>query len=202
MPSRFLHAALAALAMVFVAQPAHAQQFSDSYQYIDAIRKGDGAKVMQILTDTNGSIINAKDRSSGEGALHIVTRQGDSTWIRFLIQKGANPNIADGRGNTPLMIAVETGFFEGVQILIRYDANVNQGNSSGETPLIRAVQLRKVEMVRLLLDSGADPDKTDNVAGHSARDYARLDPRMPANIAKMLADAPKVDRPSVSGPRL
>lgn len=188
--------------MLFVAAPAHAQHFSDSYQFLEAIKKQDGTKVMQVLTDSNGSIINARDKATGEGALHIVTRQQDSTWLRFLIQKGANPNIQDNNGTTPMMIAVELGYIEGVQILIRYGANVNLANSSGETPLIRAVQLRKLELVRILLEAGADPDKADHLAGQSARDYARIDTRMPASIAKLLADAPKVNRSAVSGPKL
>lgn len=202
MPSRFLHAALAAIAMLLVAAPAHAQHFSDSFQFLEAIRKQDGTKAMQLISDSNGSIVNTRDRSTGDGALHIIVRQGDSTWLRYLIQKGANPNIQDGRGNTPMMLAVETGYAEGVQILIVYRANVDLANSSGETPLIRAVQLRKLDMVRLLLDAGADPDRTDHIAGQSARDYARLDRRMPASIAKMIADAPKVNRGAMTGPKL
>lgn len=200
--SRLLHTLIAALALLLVSSPARAQQFSDSYQFIEAIKKQDGGKVMQILTDTNGSVINTKDKSNGEGALHIVARQGDSTWLRYLIQKGANPNIQDDRGNTPMMIAVELSYAEGVQILLRYGANVNLANSSGETPLIRAVQLRKLDLVRILLEGGADPDKPDNLAGQSARDYARIDRRMPPSIAKLLADAPKVNRATVSGPKL
>lgn len=202
MPSSFLRAALAALAMLFVATPAHAQQFSDSYQFLEAIKKQDGAKVMKILTDTNSGIINTRDRGTGEAALHIIVRQGDSTWLRYLIQKGANPNIQDGRGNTPMMIAVESNYVEGVQILLRYGGNSNLANSSGETPLIRAVQQRKPEMVRILLEGGADPDKTDNVAGQSARDYAKSDTRMPASIVKLITEAPKVKRAAVSGPTL
>lgn len=202
MPSRLFHAAAAALALLIAAAPAHAQQFSDSYQYIEAIKKQDGTKVMQMLTDSNGGIIDARDQSSGDGALHIIVRQGDGTWLRYLIQKGANPNIQDRRGNTPLMIAVETNYTEGLQILINYKADVNAANASGETPLIRAVQQRKFNMVRLLLDAGADPDKTDNLAGQSARDYARIDPRMPSSIAKALADAPKVSRGGMTGPKL
>jgi ankyrin repeat protein len=202
MPSRFLHAALAAIAMLLVAAPAHAQHFSDSFQFLEAIRKQDGTKAMQLISDSNGNILNTRDRSTGDAALHIIVRQGDSTWLRYLIQKGANPNIQDGRGNTPMMIAVETGYAEGVQILIVYHANVDLPNASGETPLIRAVQLRKADMVRLLLDAGADPDRADHISGQSARDYVRLDRRMPASIAKMIEDAPKVNRTSVSGPKL
>lgn len=202
MSSKLLGAALAAAAALLVAAPAHAQRFSDSYEFLQAIRKGDGTKVMQVLTDTNGGIIDSKDRSTGEAALHIVTRQGDSTWLRFLLQKGANANIQDGRGNTPMMIAVETGYVDGIQILIRYNANVDVPNNSGETPLIRAVQLRKVDLVRTLLDAGADPDRADHIAGQSARDYARIDRRMPVSITKMLEDAPKVSRSGMTGPKL
>ena len=202
MPSKLFHTAIAALVLLLVSSPAHAQQFSDSYSFLEAIKKQDGGKVMKILTDTNGSVINAKDRATGEGALHIVARQGDSTWLRYLIQKGANPNIQDGRGNTPMMIAVETGYAEGVQILIRYGGNANLGNSSGETPLIRAVQMRKLDMVRILLEGGANPDQADIISGQSARDYVRIDRRMPPSITKLIEDAPKVNRSTVTGPKL
>ena len=42
-------------------------------------------------------------------------------------------------------------------------------------------------MVKLLLDAGADPDRTDNVAGYSARDYASRDPRS-RDILKLIND--------------
>ena len=186
---------------MLVSTPAFAQHFSDSYQFLEAVRKQDGTKVMKLITDTNGSIVNTRDRATGEAALHIVARQGDAVYLRYLIQKGANPNIQDGRGNTPMIVCVETGFEEGVQILLTYKANVNLANSSGETPLIRAVQLRKTSLVRILLAAGADPDRADVISGQSARDYARIDTRSP-QIAKLLADAPRVQNSGIAGPRL
>ncbi|WP_164088276.1 ankyrin repeat domain-containing protein, partial [Stenotrophomonas maltophilia] len=71
-----------------------------------------------------------------------------------------NPNLQDGRGNTPLIIAAERGWGEGVGILLKYGANVNTANASGETPLIRAVQVHDIEVVRQLLTAGANPDRT------------------------------------------
>jgi len=198
--SRVLRVATAALALA-AATPAAAQQFSESYQFIEAIRDGDGNKVNTILRDTNNMVINAKSRDGSEGALHIVAKRGDAVYLRFLLQKQANPNLQDGRGNTPLIVAVNAGFVEAIKILVLYKANVNMGNASGETPLIRAVQLRNAEMVRTLLEAGADPDKADLLAGMSARDYAKSDSRSPT-IAKLLADAPKVNRNSVAGPKL
>jgi hypothetical protein len=52
-------------------------------------------------TCPGASIINTRDVTSGE-ALHIVIKRGDETYLRFLLQKGADPNLRDGRGNTPL----------------------------------------------------------------------------------------------------
>lgn len=198
---RAFRAAAAASVLLLAATPACAQHFSDSYQFLEAVRKGDGTKVMQLMTETNGNIVNTKSRETGEAALHIIAKNGDSVYLRYLIQKGANPNIQDASGNTPMLIAVNSGFDEGVSILITYRANVNLANSAGETPLIRAVQLRKRDLVTTLLAAGADPDRADVIAGKSARDYAREDTRSPA-IAKLLADAPKAKPSNVAGPRL
>lgn len=197
-----LAAATAAAALLITIAPASAQNFSDSYQFLEAVRKGDGTKVMQLMTDTNGSIVNTKNRETGEAALHIIAKSGDTTYLRFLLQKGANPNIQDRDGNTPMMIAVNSSFVEGVLILIIYKGDVNVRNSSGETPLIRAVQLRNTELVRELLKAGADPDRADNIAGLTARDYAKADRRSPT-IQKLLADAPKLgarNSATVAGP--
>jgi len=192
-----------AAALVALAAPtaASAQNFSEGYQFLEAVKKADGNKVNEILGKPGSSIVNTKDRDSGQSALHIVTEREDPTYMRFLLQKGANPNITDKNGNSPLMSAVGKGFGEGVDIMIRYGGSVNLANSSGETPLIRAVQIHNVDIIRKLLDAGADPDKTDTLAGKSARDYAIEDRRFPG-IAKILSDAPKKKaNAAVAGPR-
>jgi uncharacterized protein len=170
-----LSIALAAAAML-AAQPAMAQ-FSDSYNFLKAVKDRNGAEAEKFLNEPGTVIINTKDDGSGETALHIVTARRDTTWLAFLLQKGANPNLADRKGVTPLMVATQLGFAEGAATLLKYKANVDGSNRSGETALIRAVQLRNPEMVRLLLKAGANPDKRDSVAGLSARDYAAQDGR-------------------------
>ena len=122
-------------------------------------------------------------------ALHIVVARRDNIWVGFLLQKGANPNIADKEGVTPLMLATQLRFVDGVRTLLAKKAKVDETNKQGETALIRAVQLRDSELVRLLLANGADPDRTDSLAGKSARDYATLDRR----AASILAEIEKAD---------
>jgi uncharacterized protein len=191
----------AATALALLAVPAAAQQFSEGYEFLKAVRDTDGAKVNKILLDRSLRIVNTKDRGTGEGALHIVARRSDALYLRALLQvDDINANLQDGRGNTALLIAVEQNWSEGVGILIRYRANVNLANSRGETPLIRAVQMHNADIVRQLLEAKADPDRADFGSGKSARDYAREGTRWP-NIAKLLADAPRAgQKTGTTGP--
>ena len=192
----------AAAALVLAATPAAAQHFSDSYEFLEAVRKADGNKVNTFLQDKTLRIVNTKDRNTGEGALHIVIKRSDATYLTVLInQPDINVNLQDREGNTPLLIAAERGWEAGVNALVAKNANVNLANSGGVTPLIRAVQVHDIEIVRTLLDAGADPDKADFGGGLTAREYARQEARYP-QIAKLLADAPKVKTRAVAGPKL
>ncbi len=164
-----LVAALAA----FVAVPVSAQLFSEGYEFLKAVKDRDGDAVTEALNKPGTTIVNTRDLTSGQTAMHIVTERRDLVWIRFLSQRGANPNIRDKRGVAPVQVAVTLGFVEGVEALIKAGAEININDSAGETPLISAVHRRDVPMVRLLLEKGANPDATDN-SGRSARDYVEL----------------------------
>lgn len=189
------------LVLIALATPAAAQQQSASYKFLEAVRKADGNTVNQMLGEPGQHVIDARDRATGETALHIVAKRGDALYTRVLLSNGADPNVRDPRGATPLLVAVDAGASEVVAALIARRANVDLGNSAGETPLIHAVQLRNLELVRTLLAAGANPDATDNVAGLSARDYARRDTRSPA-ILKTITETKAVTRRAVAGPKL
>src|SRR3546814_17745091 len=90
-----------------------------------------------------GTIINTRDSTTGETALHIVIARRDAVWVNFLLGKGARPDIADNKGTTPLMLATQLRFLDGVQLLLANGAQVDKANDRGETPLIRAVQLHE-----------------------------------------------------------
>lgn len=173
-------AALAALAFA-LAVPAMAQ-FSDSYNFLKAVRDREGEKAEKFISE-NGFDINTKDDGTGETALHIVTQRRDLQWLVYLLSKQAKPNVSDKKGVTPLMLASQLNWTDGAALLLKMGAEIDAANRSGETALIRAVQLRNTEMVKLLVKSGANPDKQDSVAGYSARDYATQDGRGNAILA-------------------
>ncbi|MES2055656.1 MAG: ankyrin repeat domain-containing protein [Pseudomonadota bacterium] len=180
---------------------AHAQQQSESYKFLQAVRDSKGDDVLKMLNQPGSRIINTRDIGTREGALHIVVKRGDAVYLRFLLQQQADPNLRDGDGNTPLALAVNGGQPALVDILIAAKANVNLGNSRGETPLILAVQRRDVATARSLIAAGADPDQPDLLAGMSARDYAHDDKRSQI-MAKLIDETPKKPRQAVSGPKL
>jgi hypothetical protein len=192
---------LAAMIAIGGAMPA-AAQFSDSYKFLKAVRDADGTEVEKSLKTLSSTLINTRDYNTGEAALHIVVKRRDMTWLSFLLGRGANPDIRDNEGNTPLTMAAQLGFTEGAELLLREGAGINQGNNSGETALIIATQQRDVPMVRMLIANGADPRKADRIAGKSAHDYAAEDARSAA-VLKILDAAPPVKaKPQMSGPKL
>jgi uncharacterized protein len=163
----------AVAAMITLAAPASAQNFSEGFAFLKAVKERDGTEATDALNRPGSTVVNARDLASGEGALHIVTQRRDAIWLRFLIAKGANANLANKRGVTPLQLATNLGWTEGVEILVKAGASVDLTNDAGETPLISAVHRRDAALVRVLLKAGADPARSDN-SGRSARDYAQL----------------------------
>ena len=167
-------ATFAALAAgLALAAPVAAQQMSEGYEFLKAVKGRDGTKVTEALDKPGSTVVNARDISTGESALHLIVDRRDATWLRFLLGKGANPNLADKNGETALQRASSLGWSDGVEILVHAGASIDVSNSAGETPLIAAVHRRDTALVRTLLAAGANPDRSDN-SGRSARDYAEL----------------------------
>lgn len=198
MTTKRLTALLGSLALGLMVPGAAQAQFSDNYNFLKAVKDKDGQKVTDLIQKPGSTVINSRDVTSGENALHIVVARRDATWLTFLLAKGANPNLTDNDGNTPLMDAVQGRFEEGVRTLLQYKAQVDKVNDNGETPLIRAVQLRDVALVRLLVAQGANPDKRDSIAGMSAKDYAQRDTRTPGLTEAL--DAAKSSTVKPAGP--
>ena len=169
-----------------IAAPVSAQRTTPGADLVEAVKKSDGDKATQLLSTRPGVIVDTKD-ADGNTGLIIAINRSDEQWTGFLLNKGADPNVAGKGGDTPLIAASRVGFETAIGWLISLGARVDTANRMGETPLIVAVQQRDTAIVRLLLNAGANPDKTDNAAGYSARDYASRDPRA-RDILKLIED--------------
>jgi ankyrin repeat protein len=198
--SRILKAAFAAAILISLNPVSTgAQGYSESYKFLKAVKERDGAAAEGLLTGAGARLVNAKDVSSGEGALHVVARERDLSWLRFMLSKGARPDLQNKEGDTPLILATQLGWQEGATALLGAGAKVDAYNSRGETPLILAVHKRDLSMIRLLLARGADPKKADRTAGYSALDYAKRDDRSGAMVR--LLEAAQPAKPVAGPPR-
>jgi ankyrin repeat protein len=93
---------------------------------------------------------------------------------RALIAAGADVNLGNGGGYTPLMFAAGDGKIALVKLLLAAHAAVDARNDVGATALWLAAMRGRVDVVKLLVAAGADTHAT-NKYGRSVRDMA--DPR-------------------------
>lgn len=191
---------LGAICLSVLAVPAGAQFANTGYSFIQAVRERDGSKATELLKAPGSTVINFRD-DRGEGALHILAGRRDLEWLSFMIANKADVNLANRTGDTPLIIAARVGFLEGVDLLLRSRAQVDRANRLGETALIIAVQQRQMPVVRRLVEAGADPNRTDNATGRSARDYAKVDARG-AEMLRIMDQAKPKAPAVVAGPKL
>lgn len=79
--------------------------------------------------------------------------------ISLLIKYGANPNICDAEGATPLHWAADASdddTCEAIECLLNSGANLDQADNKSRTALYRATDNEDEVVVRLLLARGAD----------------------------------------------
>ena len=188
---------LAAMGAVLMAAPAHAQTQADSEIFLAAVEAQDNNKVVDLATRKGRAVINSRGYS-GVTPLTVAVRKRLGTYVNFLLQKGADPNLAEKNGDTALMIAARSGYLEGINSMLTAAAQVDATNRQGETALIIAVQNRQIAATKRLLEAGASPTRTDNASGLSARDYAARDRR--SGELLRLIDLVKAKPKFVAGP--
>ncbi|MFC1781686.1 ankyrin repeat domain-containing protein, partial [Planctomycetota bacterium] len=105
----------------------------------------------------------AEDAEPPTNPLHEAAEAGDIEQIKQLISEGAEIDLRDNRGNTPLYNAAANGRLEVAELLIENGADVNAG-----TPLQAACESGNKELAELLIDKGADVNAKNIFPLHGA----------------------------------
>jgi hypothetical protein len=85
-----------------------------------------GEKLAKALIEKKKIPINVIDDLSGSTALLLATNQNNVDAVKFLLKLGANPNVFDNSGWTPLLSAADEGNSEIVDILLANKADIKQ----------------------------------------------------------------------------
>ena len=94
-------------------------------------------QAVKFFAKSGVAIVNQKN-IGGATALHIASRNGSVEIAKILIENGANVNVADNEGWTPIMRAALSKNPELIKIFLNVGADPRKMNSSGETAIIHA----------------------------------------------------------------
>lgn len=109
-------------------------------------------KLIKMLLESPKIDIEQRDKDSNTPIIS-ATGYKYADGVRFLLSKGANPNVRGWSGNTALTTAATLGLPEIAHLLISNNANVNCRNNNGETPLIVAARSGQPDMVKLMFNT-------------------------------------------------
>ena len=111
--------------------------------------------------------------AAGRTPLHRALAQGDAAAAQSLLERGADPNLRDSDGNTPLMLGILQGGLSAAlaETLLENGAERHRLNNAGDTPLSAAALRGMAPVVRAL------------VAARARGDYPRRDGWLPLQLA-------------------
>lgn len=127
------------------------------YNHIDAV----------ILLCRNNADINARseflDPDEAFTPLLWAIVNDNIFMTEFLLDNGADPNLSDGWGNTPLKHAATLGSLPLVRLLVAKGANIgHRRNPGGRSAIFDAMLKANMPIVEFLIQNGEDPKIEDS----------------------------------------
>lgn len=147
--------------LVTVFKEAHRKPLAPGDRLIKACKNGTLDEVENALND--GSDVNARN-IEGQTPLICAVRRGDEIIVQYLLERGADAELADAAKppalrRTPLIAAVEAGVPNILALLLDFGASANGESSEFHgAALDLAVYRQHFDCTSMLLRKGADPD--------------------------------------------
>ena len=134
--------------------------FEAGWRYVldgEEVGKMQLSRMMGGARDRESAALNERDEK-GYTQLNRAAYNGDVTMVKWLLDAGADPDIADNEGFTPLHSAVEQDHVGVTEVLLAYHADPDKACPNGVSPLHEAATRNDFGSLRMLMDSGASVD--------------------------------------------
>nr|XP_046247922.1 CARD- and ANK-domain containing inflammasome adapter protein [Scatophagus argus] len=123
---------------------------------IEAFKLKEESILHLLLDKTRGALC---EDALGSALFSAVKHNHDGV-VTVLIEKGANVNILDKQGYTPLLLSAELGHTEVFRVLVAKQARLDATLSDLSSALHLAVHSGSLPIVQILLEKGLEPNIT------------------------------------------
>ncbi|KAI3893440.1 hypothetical protein MKX03_020284, partial [Papaver bracteatum] len=127
-----------------------------SLQCLHISAVGGNLNVCKYLIEKLKLAVDSKDGTACT-PLHHASIRGRYDMVRYLLEKGANPDASDDMNGTPLHYGAKSGDTKIINLLLSRGVRVDVSTSSG-TALQFAAEFGHRDVVKVLLDHGANPN--------------------------------------------
>jgi ankyrin repeat protein len=141
---------------------------AEQFRKIDAAFRNGDLIALRTAVDEPDIVPNGPMPLTIGRCLEYAIYHSPLSFIRTLLEIGADPNPVDHSGFPPLIAALSCSHFEPgsrgrrdvldiVKLLLAFGADPNQRGLNDYTPLHMAVSKQNLSVIELLLEAGGDP---------------------------------------------
>ena len=163
---------------------------AEKFRKIDAAFRNGDLVALRASVDSPDCVPNGPMPLAIGPCLEYAIYHSPLSFIRTLLEIGADPNPTDHTGFPPLIAALSCSHpqpdspwrhdtLDIIKLLLSYGANPNQRGINDYTPLHMAVGERHLPAIEVLLEAGADPRLRTTIGDHET-------PREMAERAKLV----------------
>lgn len=148
----------------------------------DLINKGERVAALELIN----SGVDVNQRSvDNTTALHWAVYQKDLALVQLLLQQGADPNLQNNYGASPVTVASEHGDYNIMLALIEAGGDVESPNQEDQTLLMAVARTGNTATAKLLLEHGANVQRREKWGDQTALMWAASQ-QQPAMIKLLL----------------